>query len=101
MQQNEADPDPIRRMNFLEFISTTRDMMEQNWSIIKSRMEKASTAEWALLTFSVLAGYVLLYMFLHVAFMDNTPLQLDMNAVGFLINPSPNSSSCTMPNAHM
>lgn len=77
MQQNEADPDPIRRMNFLEFISTTRDMMEQNWSIIKSRMEKASTAEWALLTFSVLAGYVLLYMFLHVAFMDNTPLELD------------------------
>ena len=77
MKQIEAEPETIRRMDFSEFISTTQDMIAQNWRTITSRMDKATRAEWALLGFSVLAGYLLLYMFLHVLFMDNTSLELD------------------------
>ena len=71
------EPETTRKMDFADFLSVTQDMLEQHWGTIRSRMEVATRTEWALLVFSVLAGYLLLYMFIHVTFMDNTPLEVD------------------------
>ena len=77
MQSKEAEIDTIRKMNFSGFVTTTRDMVEQNWGIIYSHMKKATMTEWAIIAFSMTAGYLLLYMFLYVTFMDNTPIDLN------------------------